>query len=167
MPYPCVNVSRSLIQVRLGRLARREHHLPVLPVDHVAIVVDRDEVVVGPDFLELAERLQQRLVVPQPHVVDSLAIGRDALTRQLRVARQLPLDHIVHAERLPRRSDVVDDERLLLDLFVRRDDEPLQEAGIHTANGGRGRRIDSSSTDSAGVIVSEIPAICLDNRGAG
>ena len=43
------------------QLARRQHDLPILAVDHVPIVVHRDEVVVRADFLDLRERLQQRL----------------------------------------------------------------------------------------------------------
>ena len=72
---PCVKVSRSLMNVRVGsdagvQLARREQHLAVLPVDHVAVVVHGDEVVVGADLLQLPEGLQQRIAIPQPDVVD-------------------------------------------------------------------------------------------------
>ena len=59
-------------------LARREHHLAQLAADAIAVVVDREEVVVRADRLDLAERLEQRLAIPQPHVVDRRAIRGDA-----------------------------------------------------------------------------------------
>ena len=66
------------LQVRIRQLARRDHELTVLAVDHVAVVVDVLELVVGPDLLELRERPQQRPVVPQPDVLDR---GRVPLER--------------------------------------------------------------------------------------
>ena len=63
------------MKVRVGsdaELSSRgdEQHLAVLPVDPVAVVVHRDEIVVGADLLQLAEGLQQRVPIPQPHVLD-------------------------------------------------------------------------------------------------
>ena len=60
-------------QRRGVELPGREQDLAVLPVDPVAVVVHRDEVVVGADLLELPEGLQQRLPVPEPHVLDGRA----------------------------------------------------------------------------------------------
>src|SRR2546430_5614485 len=37
----------------------------------------RDEVVVGADLLQLPERLEQRVAVPQPDVVDGRPVGPD------------------------------------------------------------------------------------------
>src|SRR2546422_11465724 len=48
-----------------------------LPVDPVAVVVHRDEVVVGTDLLQLPERLEQRVAVPQPDVVDGRPVSPD------------------------------------------------------------------------------------------
>ena len=97
----------------------------VLAVDRVAVVVDVDEVVVRPDLLDLRERLQQRLVIPQPHVLDRAGVGDDVLRRQLGVARHLALLDAIERVGAPRRRDVVDDVRLFLVLLVRRDDEAL------------------------------------------
>ena len=72
-------------------LARREHHLAQLAVDLVAVVVHRREVVVGADLLDLAERLEQRLVIPQPHVVERRAVLVDVGARQLGVAGERAL----------------------------------------------------------------------------
>ena len=41
-------------QVRVRQLPGRQHELAVLPVDQVPVVVDVDELVVGPDLLQLA-----------------------------------------------------------------------------------------------------------------
>src|SRR5688572_30898741 len=41
-----------------------------LPVYPVPIVVHRDEIVVGADLLKLPVGLEQRLPVPEPHVLD-------------------------------------------------------------------------------------------------
>ena len=106
-------------QRRRVQLARRQHHLPVLAVDLVAIVVDRHEVVVGADLLDLAERLEQRLVIPQPHVVERFAVGLDVGARQRRLAGQLALLDAIERERRARRLDVVLDVRRFADLLVR------------------------------------------------
>ena len=55
------------------------HHLALLAVDAIAIVVDVDKIVVGADLLDLSERFEQRLMIPEPHVVDRAAIGFDVL----------------------------------------------------------------------------------------
>ena len=62
---------RALGQQRGVELARREHHLRVLPLDLVAIDVDVAKVVVEADFLELPIGRDQRARVPHPDVIDS------------------------------------------------------------------------------------------------
>ena len=120
-----MNVRRSLIQVRSAatgvELARGQHDLPILAVDHVAVVVDRDEVVVRADFLDLPERVEQRLVVPERHVVERGGVSRDVGARQRRIARELALFDVVEAEGRTRRRDGVRDERRFAHLLVRRD----------------------------------------------
>ena len=110
-------------------LAARQHDLPVLAVDEVAVVVDRGEVVVGADFLELSERVEQGLVVPEPHVVDGVPVVLDVGQRKGGVARHLPLLDVVEPERLPRGRDVVGQVGGFPLLFVRGDDEALQGDG--------------------------------------
>ena len=77
---------RAVLHALGVQLARRQHHLPVVAVDHVPVVVDVLEVVVRADFLNLRERLQQRLVIPQPDVLDRRGVADDVLGRQLRIA---------------------------------------------------------------------------------
>ena len=86
------------------QLARRQHDLPVLAVDDVAIVVDPGEVVVGADLLDLPEGIEQRLVVPERHVLDRGGVAFEVRPREPGVARELPLFHLVEPERLARRA---------------------------------------------------------------
>ena len=112
------------------QLPRREHDLPVLPVDRVPIVVHAGEVVVGADLLELAERVEQRPLVPQRDVLDRRGIALEVGARQPRIAGQPPLLDPIQRERVARGLDVVHDERRLAHLLVRRDDEPLDDRRI-------------------------------------
>ena len=137
-PWPCVNTSRSLIQLRLGsaagvELPGRQHHLPAPSIDVVAVVVDRHEVVIRANLLNLPEGLEQRLVIPEPHVVQRLAIALDVGARQLRVAGDLELFDPIQRKPLPRRRDVVDDVRRFAHLLVGRDDEALQGGRVEPA----------------------------------
>ncbi len=149
-PCPCVKVRRSLTQVRLGRaagiqLAGREHHLPELAVDDVAVVVHRREVVVGADLLDLPERLEQRLVIPETHVVERVAVVGDVVGGQLGVAGERPLLNRIEREGVPRGVDVVLDERGFADLFVGGDDEALDGARVELSGHDR-HRIDADRT---------------------
>ncbi len=123
----------AIRQARRVQLARRQHHLTELAVDDVAIVVDRHEVVVGADLLDLSERLEQRLVIPEPDVLERGRIVRDVVARQQRIAGQRTLLDVLEAERTPRRRDVVLDERRLAHLLVGRDDETLQDGAVDLA----------------------------------
>ncbi len=124
-------VDPGAIRQRRGiELAHRQHHLPVLAVDLIAVVVDRDEIVVGADLLDLPERLEQRLVVPEAHVVERAAVGLDVLARQRGFAAQLALFDAVERERVARRRDVVFHERCLAHLLVRGHREALQQARV-------------------------------------
>ena len=107
------------------QLARREHHLTQLAVDRVAIVVDRREVVIGAQLLDLAEGLEQRLVIPQAHVLDRVGVAVDVFARQLRVTGEIARPHGGEIERLPCGGDVVRHVRRFGRLLVRRDDKAL------------------------------------------
>ena len=129
-----VLVDPVAVRQRVGvQLARRQHDLPVLAVDHVAVVVDGDEVVVGPDLLDLAERVLERLVIPERHVAQGDRVGVEVLAGQRGIARQLALLDPLEGEGVARRRDVVDDERRFTRLLVRRDHEPLQAGRVDGA----------------------------------
>ena len=106
---------KPLRRQRVGvELARREHHLAQLAVDVIPVVVDRDEVVVRADRLDLPERLEQRLAIPESHVVDRRAVGRDRLRCELGASTPSSCSStpsIPHA--LSRRLDVMRDLRRL------------------------------------------------------
>ena len=125
---------RSIRHALGVELAHRQHHLARLAVDQVAIVVDVHEIVIGPDLLDLRERLQQRTAFPETHVLDRAGVLDDVVRRELRVARQLALLDPVEPVGPARGRDVVQNERLLHVLLVRDDEEPLDEAGVHAAN---------------------------------
>ena len=129
-----VLVDPVAVRQRVGvQLARRQHDLAVLAVDHVAVVVDRDEVVVGPDLLDLAEGVLQRLMIPERHVAQRHRVGVEVAPRQRGVPRELALLDPLERERVARGGDVVDDERRLARLLVRRHDEALQAGGVDGA----------------------------------
>ncbi len=113
------------------QLAGRQHYLAKLPVDLIAIVVDRHEVVVRPDLLDLPERVEQWLVIPEPHVAQRARVAVDIGPREEGVAGELPPFDTVQPERPPRRGDVVDDVRRLAHELVWSDREAL--------NGRRGQ----------------------------
>ena len=117
-------------QRRRIELAYREHHLPVLAVDLVAIVIDRHEVVIGANLLDLPKRLEQRLVIPQPHVLERPAVVLDVLLAEGGLAAQLALLDQVEGKRVARRGDVVFHEGRLAHLLVGGHDETLQHARV-------------------------------------
>ena len=100
-------------QRRRVELPGREQDLAVPAVDLVAVVVHRDEVVVGADLLELPEGLEQRLPVPEPDVLDGRRVGLDVGQGEIGLALELPGLHAVDPPRLAGRGDVVDEIRRL------------------------------------------------------
>ena len=115
------------------QLARREHGLAQLAIQPVAVVVHRDEVVVGADFLDLRERIEQRRVVPQPHVVHRCAVvfdvGHGELVFLLETALHDPVQRVGAVARL----DVVTEIDALAFELVRRHDEALQHGRVESA----------------------------------
>jgi len=79
--------------------------------------------------LDLPECLEQRLAVPQAHIVDGRAVGGNELPRQARFGAELVVLDPVERPCLPRRSDVIDDLRRLAGELVRLHDEPLIRGG--------------------------------------
>src|SRR5690606_29834319 len=106
---------RAVRQALALELARREHELRELAVERVAIVVDRDELVIRADLLELRERIEQRAVIPQADVVDGGAVVFDDLGGELAHARELALDDVGETIGSARRLDVARDIRRLFD----------------------------------------------------
>ena len=133
-------VDPRAVRKALGiQLARRQHHLTQFAVDRVAVVVDRREVVVRAQLLNLAERLEQRLVIPEPHVLDGVGVAVDVLARQLGIAGEIARPHRGEIEGLPCRRDVVRHVRRFGRLFVRRDDEALNGCGVERSANRRER----------------------------
>ena len=70
MKWPLIQFARASANCRMSSLARREHHLPQLAVDHVAVDVRVGEDVVLPQGLKLRDGVVEGAPVPQPHVVE-------------------------------------------------------------------------------------------------
>ena len=118
-------------------LASAEHDLAVLVRDLVAIDVDVEEGVVAPQDLLLAERRQQRPVVPQPQVVDRRGVLREHLARQLLLAGEAALLDGVEVEGRAGGGDVPGDVRALHVELVRVDLDGLHEGRVQAADDDR------------------------------
>ena len=57
----------------------------------VAVVVHVDELVVGPDFLELAVGVQKRRVVPEADILDGRVIAPDVCQGEVLVRGEFPV----------------------------------------------------------------------------
>ncbi len=127
-------VAAALRQARDVQLAYRQHHLAHRAIDLVAVDVDIGEVVVAPNDLCLAERLEQGPVVPQPQVGERRRVVVEQLAGERRLAGELALLDRVELERRARRRDVVRDVRPLDVELVRLDAEALDEGRIQAAD---------------------------------
>ena len=93
-----------------GDFPRRQHDLPILSVDPVAINIDIAERIVRADLLELPEGLAQGSMVPDADVVDRGLILRMRQGERFSVAMKSYFDPI-QADRRTGESDVVSQER--------------------------------------------------------
>ncbi len=107
-------VAAALGQLVDAQFAGADHDLTHAAVDLVAVDVDVGEVVVGPDLLDLAERVLQRAPVPQADVVERRAVARGVDRLDARLDRKRALRDPVQAERLLRHLNVVRDVRAFL-----------------------------------------------------
>ena len=136
-PYPCVYVRCSFTQVRARASSllwssspAREGHLAVCAIDLIAVHVDVEEGVVGPQFLQLLVGVEERAGVPQPDVVDREAVGGEVLLGQALAHGEGSGRHVGDTEGEPRGLDVLLDVLpLRLDL-VRRDPVLLQHGRV-------------------------------------
>ena len=168
---PWVKVRCSLMKVRVGsdrgvELPRREQDLAVLPVDPVAVVVHRDEVVVGADLLQLAEGLQQRLAIPEPHVLDGRRVGPDVRQGEVGLAGELAGLDAVQSPGLPGRRDVVAEIGSLPGQLGGRHQKLLHEARNQTAPDDR-RQPGSRRSPSSGIATQLSPCGADDDGCSG
>ncbi len=123
----------SVRQTAGKQFPRRQQGLLVFPINRVSVVVHRGELVIRPDLLDLAQGFQQRLLVPEPDVLDGGLVFPDVLGGQrLRPGQHIDL-HRVQSVGPIGRGDGVLDIRGFLDKFVGIDDEFLQDLGIKIA----------------------------------
>jgi len=107
--------------------------LPVFAIDRISVVVDRDEIVVGADFLELAEGLHEERAFPQSDVVHGGGVCLDVSHREPHFSGEIVRLHVVEPPRLARRVNVVAQVGGFARQLVRGDDQLLVRAGNHTA----------------------------------
>ena len=105
--------------------ARREQHVSHLAVDHVAVVVHTDEIIICPDRLQLAEGLEERLTIPESHVVERRAVPDEVLGAQHLIPFEFAQLDLVESPGTPRGCDVMLDLRRLAREFVRLHHEAL------------------------------------------
>src|SRR2546430_13074283 len=91
----------------------------------------RDEVVVGADLLQLPERLEERVAVPQSDVVDGRPVGPDVPLGEPGLAGEVARDDAVQPPGPPRRRYVIGELRRLLHQLVRRHDQSLEIGRAH------------------------------------
>ena len=117
---PVAAACRQLVHIQL---AGGEHHLADGPADLIAIDVDVGKVVVGANFLNLAQRVLQRVPIPQPDVFERRLVVRRVNRLDPRVSgKRVRLD-AVERVRAPRHVDVVRDEGPFSHQLVGLDDE--------------------------------------------
>jgi len=117
--------------VLVRQLARRQHELPILPVDDVAVVVHVLELVVGPDLLQLREGAQQWAVVPEPDVLEGDLVARQRARVEVLVGGELLLLDAVEPVSGAGHPDVGLDVRPLGLQLVGRHAQALQERRVH------------------------------------
>jgi hypothetical protein len=104
---PALGLLRQLLR---RQLAGGQHDLAQLAVDHVAVGVDGQEVVVEAEELDLVVALEQRALVPQPDVLERALVLGHRLRVDRAPGRMAPGLDPVEPERLARVLDVVGQE---------------------------------------------------------
>ena len=135
---PVAAAFRQFLDVQL---ACGEHHLANRSVHFVAIDVDVGEVVVGADFLDLAQRVLERAPVPQPDVLQRRLIARRVNRFEAGLGGEGLLRDAIERVGPSRHLDVVPDVGRFLHQFVRLDDEagdvPAEQADAEKGDRGR------------------------------
>src|SRR6185369_6762909 len=119
-------------EVRVGEFARRQHDLGILAVHQVAVVIHIEKLVVRPDLLQLAVRLEQRGMIPEPDVLDSGGIVGDIYRGELRIDIERYGFDLFQIVAEPGEPDIVLDVGCLQGQLVWGDLEFLQQPRIDT-----------------------------------
>ena len=117
------------VQLLVGNLPRRQHHLPVLAANEVTVYVGVLEVVVRSDELYLSVDSRQRPVVPEAYVVYRLLVLRHQVRRGEGVHGVWLLRDVAQAEAGARELYAADDVRLLAGKLVGPDRQALHRRG--------------------------------------
>ena len=129
-------VSAAFGQLVHIQFAHRQHHLAQRSIDLVAVDVDAREGVVGTNFLHLAQRVLQRIHIPQADVFERGLIVLRIDGGDARFRGKLALRKAVQPVSVPRHRDIIGDVRPLLVELVR-----LHDERAHIPSGNRGHHV--------------------------
>src|SRR5947209_646310 len=110
-------------EFRLVDLTRGQHHLPLFARDDIAVHVNVSKIVVGPDSLNLRERVFQGVPIPQPNVVQRGPVGLQIKSFSRSFSVEIALLDAIDAEGAARPGNVLFDIWSLATDFIRLDDE--------------------------------------------
>ena len=128
-----------------GEFPCRQHDLPIISIDPIAINVDIAERVVRTDLLELAEGLAQRAMIPDADVVDRRLILLHL--RHVELFFGGVKSHIDLVQTIGRsgQRDIVAQKRCLQFELVWLDDQPLKTPRDHLQGSEQNDQIATNS----------------------
>src|SRR5262245_56761675 len=139
----------ATLQVGMRQLAHREHHLTKSAIDHIAVIVDVDEFIIGTNLLKLRVGGQQGPMVPQADIVDRRFVALDIRERQLLVGWKFAADDLVQAKGETGEFDIALDELALGGEFVGRNAEALEQHRIEVEADGVNEHEDAACDDQS------------------
>ena len=144
-------------QVGRHHFPGRNHDLPVLPAEGIAVDIHVVEFVVQPDFLKLLEHGVQRAPVPEADVVEDGLIAFHHLPGKAFFNRELPVFRLRQVEAMARKFYIMADVGFFVRDFIGFHSEVLKAAGDQAQpdkpNGGHHCR-----NGAQGVFRHPVPA---------
>ncbi len=137
---PGLRLLRDLAEIQFPG---RQHHLPVFPVDDVAVQVDPLELVVGADRLKLVVGVHQGPPSPESNVADGGLVGGHFLPGEVTGPGEVVHFDLVQVVGLAGQTDVVCQKRSLQLQLVGFHDEGLNHHGVEVQGQVRGPEEDS------------------------
>ena len=111
-------------------LSRADQKQRLLAIDLVAVDVDRTEVEIGPQGLQLPEVDRHRVGIPEPRLLDGGPVGLKIVRGQLAGSGDVASLHLVEAEAVPGEGEMVLDEGIFALELLRLDDEELVDVRV-------------------------------------
>src|SRR5262245_19808126 len=147
--------SVATLQVGIRQFAHREHHLTKGAIDHIAVIVDVDEFIIGTNLLKLPVGGQQGPMVPQADIVDRRFVAFQVGGRQLLVGWKFAADNFVQAKGQTCEFDIALDELALGGDFVGRDAKALEQHRIQVEPDSVNEHEDAACDDESSKSLAE------------